>query len=250
MICSVRIACGFEAMAESGKNSSPRRQIVNFAFFRVLPEWRRLSIAERREHKDEAARVLLRWDCEDMRVLTYTTAGLRGDCDFMLWRISYSLECLNTAHSDLMKTHLGGYMECTHSFLGMTRRSQYLIGHEKDNPQALRSYIKAGGSKYLVIYPFSKTREWYLRPFEERQRVVTEQIRTAEDFRRVRMNTVYSIGVDDNEFVIALETDHLEDIVDMAMRLREVENSVHILHDIPRLTAISMPIEQMLERLG
>jgi len=237
-------------MAESGKNAPARRQIVNFAFFKVQPEWRRLSIAERREHKDEAARVLLRWDCEDMRVLSYTTTGLRGDCDFMLWRISYSLECLNTAHSDLMKTHLGGYLEQTHSFLGMTRRSQYLIGHERDNPQALQGYIRAGGSKYLVVYPFSKTREWYLRPFEERQRVVQEQIKAAQEFPRVRMNTVYSIGVDDNEFVIALETDFLEDLVDMAMRLREVENSVHILRDVPRLTCMSMPIEQMLERVG
>ena len=233
-----------------GKHSPPRRQIVNFAFFRVLPEWRRLSIAERREHKDEAARVLQRWDCEDMRVLSYSTAGLRGDCDFMLWRISYSLECLNTAHSDLMKTHLGGYLESSHSFLGMTRRSQYLIGHERDNPQPLQGYLKPGGTKYLVIYPFSKTREWYLRPFEERQRVVTEQIKVAQEFSRVKMNTVYSIGVDDNEFVIALETDHLEDVVDMAMRLREVENSLHILRDLPRLTCITMATEQMLERLG
>jgi chlorite dismutase len=236
-------------MADQGKQS-PRRQIVNFAFFRVQPEWRRLSIAERREHKDEAIRVLKRWDCEDMRILTYSTTGLRADCDFMLWRISYSLECLSNAHSDLLKTHLGGYLEATHSFLGMTKRSQYLIGQEGDGNIALRGYIKPGGTRYLTIYPFSKTREWYLRPFEERQRVVTEQIKAAQEFSRVRMNTVYSIGVDDNEFVIALETDHLEDIVDMAMRLREVENSMHILHDVPRLTCMSMQLEQMLERIG
>ena len=237
-------------MADRGKQTSPRRQIVNFAFFRVQPEWRRLSIPERREHKDEFAQVLRRWDCEDMRVLSYSTSGLRGDCDFMLWRISYSLECLNSAHSDLMKTHLGGYLESSHSFLGMTMRSQYVIGHEKDDPQAFRPYIKPGGTKYLVVYPFSKTREWYLRPFEERQRVVTEQIKVAQEFPRVRMNTVYSMGVDDCEFVIALETDYLEDLVDMAMRLREVENSLHILRDVPRLTCLSAPIEQMLERLG
>jgi chlorite dismutase len=235
-------------MAE--KTPPTRRQIVNFAFFRVLPEWRRLSIPERREHKDEIAQVLARWDCEDMRVLTYSTAGLRGDCDFMLWRISYSLECLNSAHSDMMKTQLGGYLETTHSFLGMTMRSQYVIGHEKDNPHALRSYIKPGGAKYLVVYPFSKTREWYLRPFEERQRIVGEQIKRVQEYPRVRMHTVYSMGVDDHEFVIALETDHFEDLVDLAMSLREVENSLHILHDVPRLACMSTSLEQMFERLG
>ncbi|MGZ4787714.1 MAG: chlorite dismutase family protein [Terriglobales bacterium] len=237
-------------MAESSKSAHPRRQIVNFAFFRVQPEWRRLPIAERREHKEEAIRVLERWDCEDMRVLAYSTVGLRGDADFMLWRISYSLECLSAAHSDLLKTKLGGYLEPSHWFLGMTKRSQYLIGQEHESNQAYRSYIKAGGSKYLVIYPFSKTREWYLRPFEERQRVVTEQMKAAGEFPRVRMNTVYSIGVDDNEFVIALETDHLEDLVDMAMRLREVENSLHIQRDVPRLISMGVSIEQMLEKVG
>jgi len=238
-------------MADPGKHAAPsRRQIVNFAFFRVLPEWRRLAIPERREHKDEVTRVLQRWDCSDMRVLTYTTMGLRAECDFMLWRIATSLDCLNAAHSDLMKTHLGGYLEVSHSFMGMTRRSQYLIGQEHESDQALRSYVKAGGTKYLVVYPFSKTREWYLRPFEERQRVVQEQIKAAQEFSRIRMNTVYSIGVDDNEFVISLETDYLEDLVDMAMRLREVENSLHILKDIPRLTCMTMPLEQMLERVG
>ena len=234
---------------DTGKQS-PRRQIVNFAFFRVQPEWRRLSIAERREQKDEAVRVLKRWDCEDMRVLTYSTAGLRADSDFLLWRISYSLECLTSAHSDFMRTQLGGYLEVSHSFLGMTKRSQYLIGQENENTPGLRGYIKPGCSKYLAVYPFTKTREWYLRPFEERQRVVNEQIKTALEFRRVQLNTIYSIGLDDNEFVIALETDHLEDLVDMAMRLREIENSLFIQHDLPRFTCLSTPIEPMLEKLG
>jgi chlorite dismutase len=149
-----------------------------------------------------------------------------------------------------MKTQLGGYLEASHTFLGMTMRSQYVIGHEKDSPHALRSYIKPGGSKYLVVYPFTKTREWYLRPFDERQRIVAEQIKRVQEYPRVRMHTVYSMGVDDNEFVIALETDYMEDLVDLAMSLREVENSLHILHDIPRLAAMSVPLEQMLERLG
>jgi chlorite dismutase len=58
------------------------------------------------------------------------------------------------------------------------------------------------------------------------------------------------MGVDDHEFVIALETDHFEDLVDLAMSLREVENSLHILHDVPRLACMSTSLEQMFERLG
>src|SRR4051794_26552169 len=169
-------------MSDQGKNQPTRRQIVNFAFLRVLPEWRRLPSAERHEHKQEALRVLQRWNCEDMRILTYSTAGMRADCDLMLWRICYSLDCLSTAHSDLMKTQLGSYLEETHSFIGMTKRSQYQVGSENHNDFSLRGYIKPGGTRYLIVYPFSKTREWYRRPFEDRQRIVHEQINVAQEF--------------------------------------------------------------------
>jgi chlorite dismutase len=64
------------------------------------------------------------------------------------------------------------------------------------------------------------------------------------------MNTIYSFGLDDNEFVIALETDHPEDLVDMSMRLREVENSLFMLRDIPRLTCLRVAPDEMLERIG
>lgn len=236
-------------MAEPGKPSA-RRQFVNFAFFKVNPEWRRLPISERRDHKEEAVRVLQRWNNEDMRLLTYSTAGLRADTDFMLWRICYSLDCLSSAHTDFIKTRLGGYIEPAHSFLGMTKLSQYVIGHENDNNLALRGYIKPGGTHYLAVYPFTKTREWYLRAFEDRQRIVQEQIKAAGEFTRIRMNTVYTLGLDDNEFVIALETDHPQDLVEMAMRLREVENSVFMLRDVPRLACINVTPEEMLERIG
>lgn len=236
-------------MVETSKPSA-RRQFVNFAFFKLKPEWRRLSIDERHEHKQETVRVLNRWNNEDMRILTYSNMGLRADADFMLWRICYSLDCLSSAHTDFMKTHLGGYLETTHSYLGMTRRSQYLIGKEHDHTPALRDYIKPGGTRYLAVYPFTKTREWYLRAFEDRQRIVGEQIKALGEFTRVRMNSVYSYGLDDNEFVIALECDSPEDLVEMGMRLREVENSIFVLKDTPRITSIKVSAEEMLDRIG
>jgi chlorite dismutase len=237
-------------MADHSKHTPARRQFVNFAFFRALPEWRRLSMNDRREHKDEAVRVLQRWCNEDMRILTYSTSGFRADCDFMLWRICYSLDCLNAAHTDLMKTRLGGFLEVTHSFLGMTKRSAYLIGQEHESDSSLRGYIKPGGGRYIMVYPFSKTREWYRRPFEDRQRIVHEQIKAAEEFKSVRMHAIYSFGLDDNEFVIGLETDRPEELVDFGMRLREVENSSFVMNDTPRLTALKVTAEEMIERLG
>ena len=236
-------------MADTGKPSA-RRQFVNFAFFKVSPEWRRLSFDERHEHKQEAARVLHRWNNDDMRILTYSNMGLSAEAEFMVWRICYSLDCLSSAHTDFMKTKFGAYVQNTHSYLGMTKRSQYLIGKEHDHHHALRDYIKPGGTRYLIVYPFTKTREWYLRAFEDRQRIVGEQIKALGEFPRVRMNSVYSYGLDDNEFVIALECDFPEDLVEMGMRLREVENSVFVLKDTPRFTSIKVTPEEMLDRIG
>ena len=241
---------GGNIMVEQGKQTPARRQFVNFAFFRVHPDWRRLPLEQRRQHKEETLRVLRRWNNEEMRILTYSTGGFRAECDFMLWRICYSLDCLNASHTDVIKTELGGYLEQTRSFLGMTKRSQYLIGAERDNDPVLRGYIKPGSGRYLVVYPFTKVREWYRRAFEDRQRIVSEQIRALDEFNRVRMNIIYSFGLDDNEYVVAMDTDFPEDLVEMGMQLREIENSTYMLDDRPRVTCLKLAPEEMLERLG
>src|SRR5512146_1932170 len=89
---------------------APRRQIVSFTFFKVMPEWRRLPQDEREEHRREAAEVINRWNIPDqMKVLTYSTVGIRPECDFMLWRICYSLECLQSMQQELYSTRLAGY---------------------------------------------------------------------------------------------------------------------------------------------
>jgi chlorite dismutase len=134
-------------------------------------------------------------------------------------------------------------------FLGMTMRSQYLIGHAHENDHALQSHIRPGAGKYLAVYPFMKTPECYQRPSEDPQQILHEQIKAAQEFTHVRVNTVYSFGLDDNEFVIALESDRLEDFMDVAMRLREVENSTYMMQDTPRLTAVRKSA-QMLQRIG
>ena len=97
---------------------------------------------------------------------------------------------------------------------------------------------------------FTKTRAWYQLAFEERQRIVNEYRDAIVDFPRVRMNTLYSFGIDDQEFVLVFESDHPADIVDLKMRLRETENAVYIQQDTPVFTGIQCDADQMLEQLG
>ncbi|HEU5451834.1 MAG TPA: chlorite dismutase family protein, partial [Terriglobales bacterium] len=187
------------------RSPEPRRQVVNFAFFKVASEWRRLPAAERAEQRREFSELIQRWrQSEEMVITSYSLAGLRAEADMMLWRVCYSLECLQEFQAELMATALGTYLSLSRSYLATTRHSQYRIGGY-DTAQALR----CGGAKYASILPFGKSRQWYQLPFEERQRIVTAYIRNFDDFPRVRLHTLYSLGLDDQEFMIVMESDEL-----------------------------------------
>jgi chlorite dismutase len=225
----------------------PRRQVVSLTFYKVLPEWRRLPSEERAEHRRDFASVISRWrESEQMTALTYSLCGLRADADMMLWRICYSLECLQQMQAELMGTGLGAYLQTPHSYLAMTRRSQYKIGRGDAEENAIR----CGHYRYASVLPFVKTLAWYQVAFEERQRIINEYVDAIADFPRVRMNTLYSFGIDDQEYVLVFESDHLADMVDLKMRLRETENATYIHKDTPVFTAIQCDPEAMLEQLG
>jgi chlorite dismutase len=224
-----------------------RRQVVSFTVCKVEPQWRRLPPQEKEEHRREFAAVIGKWrESEQMKVLTYSLAGLRAEADMMLWRICYSLECLQQMQAELSHTRLGAYLETPHAYLAMTRRSQYKIGHGRDNENT----ITCGKHRYASVLPFTKTRNWYHLPFEERQRIVNEYIDAIAEFPRVRMNTLYSFGIDDQEFVLVFESDHPADIIDLKMRLRETENATYIQQDTPVFTGVQCTADEMLERLG
>lgn len=224
-----------------------RRQVVSFIFYKVQPQWRRMPPEEKAEHRREFSAVLGKWrESEQMKVLTFSLAGLRADAEMMLWRICYSLECLQQMETELMQTRLGSYLETPHSYLAMTRRSQYKIGHGHGEGNAMH----CGNHRYASVLPFVKTRAWYQVAFEERQRIVNEYVDVIAEYPRVRMNTLYSFGIDDQEFVLVFESDHPGDIVDLKMRLRETENATYIEQDSPVFTGVQCTTDEMLERLG
>ena len=227
-----------------------RRQIVSFSFYRVDAAWRRLSLDEREEHRLEFAETIRKWQvAETMKILTYSTMGLRADADFLLWRICYSLECLQEMSADLLRTRLGAYLQVSRSYLGMTRRSQYEIGAENDHVAELRA-IRPGGFKYLFLYPLVRTRSWYVLPFEERRRMVQELIKLSSDFPGTRLNVIYSFGLDDQDFVIAMETDNPEEFEERMMQSRELEISPYTERDIPKSSCLRTSLEEMLDRIG
>jgi len=238
-----------KAQAVEGKKEV-KRQFINFAFYKLDPAFRRLPLEEQAKAKKEFLDVLEDYDNSgDIIVLSYSMVGIRCDADIMLWRISYELENFQKMTTKMYSAGLGKYLTQTYAYLSMTKQSTYLDifnpEHEED-----RTHIIPGKAKYLFIYPFTKKREWYLLTKHTRQGIMDEHIYVGNKFPSVKLNTSYSFGLDDNEFVVAFETDYPQDFLDLVMELRETEGSRFTENDIPIFTCIAMSLQDTINSLG
>ncbi|GIX05850.1 MAG: hypothetical protein KatS3mg115_0253 [Candidatus Poribacteria bacterium] len=226
-----------------------RRQFVNFVFYKVDPAWRRLPKEERQQGVEEWLSVYHQWR-QRILLYPYTLFGIRADADFMLWRISYRIEDFVEMSTELARTGFGQYVQPSYSYLSMTKRSVYVDEHVHEDQEGTRLEIRVSNAKYLLVYPFVKSRDWYLLTQHTRQGMMNEHIEIGHKYPTVKLNTTYSFGLDDQEFMLAFETNHLDDFVDLVMELRESQASQYTVRDTPIFTCIRGEIESVLESLG
>ncbi len=226
-----------------------RRQYVNFVFYKVDPAWRRLNAKQREAGKRDFCKVVESY-ASRLILLPYSTMGIRAECDFMLWRIGYDLELMQQMSAEMLATGVGRYLTTPYSYLSMTKRSIYTREHVHDGQFDTRAQIVPGQHRYLFVYPFVKTRPWYLLPLEERQKIMNEHIRIGHKYPSVKLNTTYSFGLDDQEFVVAFETDKPADFLDLVMELRESQSSLYTLRDTPIFTCVHRSLDELLNLLG
>ena len=238
-----------ETKSESKADSPVRRQFVNFMFFTVDRAFRSLDGTVKAEAKRELAEIINRYS-GPMFVLPYSTVGLKAGVDFMLWRIGYDIDPFQRMAADINKSILGRYLDVPHSFLAMTKHSQYVDEHVHEGQEGRRLRIVPGKKPYLFVYPFVKTRDWYLLPMSERQRIMNEHIAIGHKYPRVKINTTYSFGLDDQDFVVAFESDTADEFLDLVQELRETESSKYTVRDTPMFTCRRSTIEEILETLG
>ncbi|MFQ5949641.1 MAG: chlorite dismutase family protein [Nitrospiria bacterium] len=226
-----------------------KRQYVNYMFLKADPAWRRLPAAEREEGKKEFIAAVEAFG-SDCMVVPYSTVGIRAEVDIMLWRISYELQALQDMMVKVNSSGLGKYMNTVYSYLAMTKRSVYVDKHAHPGQESKRLTVVPGESKYLFIYPFIKTREWYLLTKAARQGMMSEHIEIGHKYPTVKINTSYSFGLDDAEFVVAFESDYPSDFLDLVMALREAEASRFTLRDTPIFTCVRKSLSETLNDLG
>ena len=174
---------------------------------------------------------------------TYSTTGLRPDTDLMFWWVSNSVDDAQELLIEVRRTEIGASLELTHAFLGVVRPAEF-------NPDHLPAFLRGEEpKKYLSVYPFVRTEEWYLMPAEQRSKLLRDHGQMGREFPDVLPNTTSSFGIGDWEWILAFEADDLTRIVDCIRRLREAEARRYTKLDIPFVVGIRTELREALERL-
>ena len=212
------------------------------------PAWRRRTDAEKRA--DGRDLILgASGDDEDargVRTITYSSIGLEPGVDLLLWRQAPSVDALEASAADLLRCGLGRWLSVRHSLVGRIGPSQYV----RKPTQQEQSLFAGERSRYLIVYPFTKTTDWYLLGKEARQGVMNEHMRVGHDYPTIRQALAYSFGLDSQDFVVAYETDDLVAFGDLVRALRATESRRSTANDTPILLGTHRPMDEILALLG
>ena len=218
------------------------RTFVKFTFFKLDPAWRRRSATERASDKAEFLAACEDFG-EDRSLRAYSTVGTRGDTDLLLLSQSPVLEDLHTFHVVIAQSGLARWATIPHSYLAMTKPSPY------SEEESVRPEICTSERRYLFVYPFDKKREWYRLPLEERRRIMADHIAIGRRYPEIAINTAYSFGLDDQEFVVSFNADDPGEFLDLVQELRGTESSAYTESETPIFTCISATVERALDAL-
>lgn len=227
----------------------------SFLVFKARPDWHALPPGERATVAETVERVLAASPVR--RRGLYSLVGFRQDADLLLWAASEHVSDLQDLAARLAlpsaapsaspsgsQAAFARLFETAAVYLAMAKASPYTGAHV---PAFLRGVPP---QRFLIMYPFVKTPEWYLLPFEERQRMMGEHGRVGGQWPQVFTNTLYAFGLGDFEFVVAFETAEPGDFLELLERLREVEVRRFTLRDTPIYLATRKPFWDAFGDLG
>jgi len=161
----------------------------------------------------------------------YDLAGVRADADYMVWWHADNVEALQAAYSQLRRaTAVGRASTPVWSQVALHRPAEFNKSH-------VPAFVAGEEPKrYVCVYPFVRSLEWYLLPDEERRQMLADHGKAARGYPDVRANTVPSFALGDYEWILAFEADQLDRIVDLMRHLRATEARRHVREEVPFYT--------------
>ncbi|MDX6230460.1 MAG: hydrogen peroxide-dependent heme synthase [Frankiales bacterium] len=173
----------------------------------------------------------------------YDVAGFRADADFLFWWVAPTSEDLQAVYSAFRRTRLGRACEPVWSAMALHRPAEFNKGH-------IPAYLAGlDPKKYVCVYPFVRSYEWYLLPDDERRAMLSEHGLMAREYPDVRANTVASFALGDYEWMLAFEADELHRIVDLMRHLRGATARVHTRIEVPFYTGARKSVQELLTAL-
>jgi peroxiredoxin len=174
---------------------------------------------------------------------TYDVSGLRADADVMVWWHAPSSDDLQDAYNRFRRTGFGRRLDPVWSQLALHRPAEFNKGH-------IPAFLAGEEAKrYVSVYPFVRSYEWYLLPDEERRAMLAEHGKMARGYPDVRANTVASFSLGDYEWMLAFEADELHRITDLMRHLRGARARLHTRLEVPFYTGRRTSVTELLEVL-
>jgi len=196
-------------------------QVHGFLFLRVPPGRRTSREADRLR---EAIQVAQKTPGV-AGLYTYSLVGFRPDADLGFWVAACEPDAFQAAARTLLTTDL----DQAWSLWGFVRPSQY-TGRDGTSVR-----VPGTRRRFLVVYPFSKTHEWYQLSQEVRRGMMTEHTRLGHSFDHIEQLLLYCTGLSDWEFVVGYETDDLVRFMELVTALRSTLARPYTLRDTPTL---------------
>jgi peroxiredoxin len=217
----------------------------NFWVYGLDRDWRRLSQRDRDCARDQLSEILCSSENRGVTLRgAYSTVGFRHDTDLILWTVTEDLDAMQQLAVDINRSELGKYLENRYTYLGIALGSRYTADH------APAFIAGTPPKKYLSVYPFIKSHDWYQLPYEERRKAMAEHGVMGREYPDILTNTTSAFGIADHEFVVALETDDIEDMVKMVEYLRGAASRPYTTVDTPIFLGTLKGVEDVLADLG
>ena len=162
----------------------------------------------------------------------YSTVGFRADSDLMLWLIGPTPEDVQQALVAFGRTQAGLALDLSWTFMGVVKPAEFTADHAP-------AFVKGDPPKrFLNVYPFVRTPEWYLVPRDERAEMLREHGVIGREYPDVLANTTSAFGLNDWEWILAFEADELDRLVDCIRRLRDAQARRFTKEEVPFVTGI------------
>ena len=173
----------------------------------------------------------------------YDVSALRADADLMIWWHAEQVETVQRAFQRFRQTELGRHLEPVWSNIGLHRPAEFNRGHV---PAFLSGHEP---KKFLCVYPFVRSYDWYVLDPAERGRMLREHGEAARDYKDVLANTISAFALGDYEWLLAFEADEVHRIVDLMRELRAVDARRHVREEIPFFTGPMVGLDELVLRL-